>query len=126
MTTEQQSELEEIKQLISDRFDQQDEKINEIKIEIVKVESRLGQKVTETEFKLGQNMNEVESKLSQKITETEFKLSQKITETESKLGQDIVGIKVDTTWIKWLFGGLLSFILILLSVIITVIFKLIS
>ncbi|MEM8675878.1 MAG: hypothetical protein AAGF83_18690 [Cyanobacteria bacterium P01_G01_bin.67] len=71
-------------------------------------------------------MNEVESKLSQKITETEFKLSQKITETESKLGQEIVGIKVDTTWIKWLFGGLLSFFLILLSVIITVIFKLIS
>ncbi len=82
MTTEQQSELEEIKKLISDRFDKQDEKINEIRIEIVKV--------------------------------------------ESKLGQDIAGIKVDVTWIKWLFGGLLSFILILLSVIITVIFKLIT
>lgn len=93
MTTEQQSELEEIKNLISDRFDKQeqkisdrfdkqDEKINEIRIEIVKV--------------------------------------------ESKLGQDIAGIKVDVTWIKWLFGGLLSFILILLSVIITVIFKLIT
>ncbi|MEM8675877.1 MAG: hypothetical protein AAGF83_18685 [Cyanobacteria bacterium P01_G01_bin.67] len=46
MTTEQQSELEEIKQLISDRFDKQDEKINEIKIEMVKVESRLVQKIT--------------------------------------------------------------------------------
>ena len=104
MTTEQQSELEEIKKLISDRFDEQDkkisdrfdkqdEKINEIRIEIVKVESRLGEKINEV---------------------------------ESKLGQDIAGLKVDTTWIKWLFGGLLSFILILLSVIITVIFKLIS
>jgi hypothetical protein len=58
--------MEEIKKLISDRFDQQDEKINDIRIELA-------------------------------------------------------GIKVDTTWIKWLFGGLLSFILILLSVIITVI-----
>lgn len=71
MTTESQSQLEEIKQLIDDRFDKQDEKINDIRIELA-------------------------------------------------------GIKVDTTWIKWLFGGLLSFILILLSVIITVIFKLIS
>lgn len=71
MTTEQQLELQEIKKLISARFDQQDEKINDIRIELV-------------------------------------------------------GIKVDTTWIKWLFGGLLSFILILLSVIITVIFKLIA
>ena len=104
MTTEQPSELEEIKKLISDRFDKQDQKISdrfdkqdqkisEIKIEIVKVESRLGQKINEV---------------------------------ESKLGQEIAGIKVDTTWIKWLFGGLLSFILILLRVIITVIFKLIS
>jgi hypothetical protein len=71
MTTEQQLELEEIKKLIADRFDKQDEKINDIRIELA-------------------------------------------------------GIKVDTTWIKWLFGGLLSFILILLSVIITVIFKLIA
>ncbi|MGB5633360.1 MAG: hypothetical protein WBM44_09270 [Waterburya sp.] len=93
MTTEQPSELEEIKKLISDRFDKQDQKISEIKIEIVKVESKLGQKINEV---------------------------------ESKLGQEIAGIKVDTTWIKWLFGGLLSFILILLSVIITVTFKLIS
>jgi hypothetical protein len=71
MTTEQQLELEEIKKLIRDRFDKQDEKINDIRIELA-------------------------------------------------------GIKVDTVWIKWLFGGLLSFILILLSVIITVIFKLIG
>lgn len=63
--------MEEIQKLIGDRFDQQDEKINDIRIELA-------------------------------------------------------GIKVDTTWIKWLFGGLLSFILILLSVIITVIFKLIA
>ncbi|MEM8718667.1 MAG: hypothetical protein AAGE84_05085 [Cyanobacteria bacterium P01_G01_bin.39] len=93
MTTEQQSDLEEIKKLISDRFDRQDEKINDIRIEIVKVESRLGEKINEV---------------------------------ESKLAQDLAGIKVDATWIKWLFGGLLSFILILLSVIITVIFKLIT
>ncbi|MEN9521510.1 MAG: hypothetical protein RLZZ381_4098 [Cyanobacteriota bacterium] len=71
MTTEQQLELEEIKKLIRDRFDKQDEKINDIRIELA-------------------------------------------------------GIKVDTTWNKWLFGGLLSFILILLSVIITVVFKLIG
>ena len=58
MTTEPQLELEEIKKLIGDRFDKQDEKINEIRIELA-------------------------------------------------------GIKVDTTWIKWLFGGLLSFILVL-------------
>ena len=88
-----ETELEQIKKLIEDRFDKQDEKISDIKIEIVKVESRL---------------------------------NQKIGETESKLGQEIAGIKVDTTWIKWLFGGLLSFILILLSILITVLFKLVG
>ena len=71
MNTEKQSELEEIKKLINDRFDKQDEKINEIRIELA-------------------------------------------------------GIKVDNTWIKWLFGGLLSFILLLLSVILTVLFKLVG
>lgn len=71
MTTESQSQLEEIEKLIGDRFGKQDEKINNIRIELA-------------------------------------------------------GIKVDITWIKWLFGGLLSFILILLRVIITVIFKLIN
>ncbi|PSB10845.1 hypothetical protein C7B62_07910 [Pleurocapsa sp. CCALA 161] len=71
MTTKQQLKLKEIKKLIGDRFYKQDEKINDIRIELA-------------------------------------------------------GIKVDTAYIKWLFGGLLSFILILLSVIITVIFKLIG
>jgi hypothetical protein len=52
--TEQQLELKEIKKLISDRFDKQDEKINDIRIELA-------------------------------------------------------GIKVDTTWIKWLFGGASTF-----------------
>ena len=103
-----QTEAEELRKIISDRFDETDRKletqINEIKIEIVKVESRL----------------------NQKIGETESKLNQKIGETESKLGQEIAGIKVDITWIKWLFGGLLSFILILLSILITVLFKLVG
>ena len=92
-----QTEAEELRKIISDRFDETDRKletqINEIKIEIVKVESRL---------------------------------NQKIGEAESKLGQEIAGIKVDITWIKWLFGGLLSFILILLSILITVLFKLVG
>ena len=80
MATEQQKELEELKKLISDRFGQIDRRlenqINELKIEIVK--------------------------------------------SESKLSQELTKIQVDTTWIKWLLGGLLSFILVLLSVIITV------
>ena len=104
MDTEQQSELEEIKKLIERRFDKQDEKIGDLKIEIVKSESRLNQKI-----------NEVESKLGQEITQVNAKLS-----------EQIAGIKVDTTWIKWLFGGLLSFILILLSLIITILFKFVT
>ena len=82
MATEQQPKLEEIKQLISDRFDKQDEKISD-------------------RF----------DKQDEKINDIRI---------------EIAGIKVDTAWIKWLFGGLLSFILILLSVIITVIFKLVG
>ena len=34
MDTQQQSELEDIKKLINDRFDKQDEKINQIRIEL--------------------------------------------------------------------------------------------
>ena len=82
MTTESQSQIEEIKQLIGDRFDKQDQKIS-------------------NRF----------DKQDEKINDIRIELA---------------GIKVDTTWIKWLFGGLLSFILILLRVIITVIFKLIN
>jgi actin-related protein len=107
MTTEQQQESEELRKLISDRFDQIDRRletqINELKIEIIKSES----------------------KLSQEIIKTESQLHQEIIKTESKLNQEIAKIKVDTTWIKWLFGGLLSLILLLLSVIITVLFKLV-
>ncbi len=94
MTTEKETEIE---RLIVARFDQIDRKlenqINEIKIEIVKVESRLGQEMTKV---------------------------------ESRLGQEIAKIKVDVNWIKWLFGGLLSAILILLSIIITILFKLVN
>ena len=125
-----QTEAEELRKIISDRFDETDRKletqINEIKIEIVKVESRLERKIGEAESKLNQKISETESKLNQKIGETESKLNQKIGEAESKLGQEIAGIKVDITWIKWLFGGLLSFILILLSILITVLFKLVG
>ena len=137
MNTEQQSGLEEIKKLINDRFDKQDEKINDLKLEIVKSESRVNQRITESESKLGQeitkvdakigqSINEVESKLGQKINEVESKLSQEITKVDAKFSEQIAGIKVDITWIKWLFGGLLSFILLLLCVILTVLFKLVG
>jgi archaellum component FlaC len=141
MNTEQQKESEELKKFISDRFDQIDRRletqINELKIEVVKVESRLSQEINGVESKLSQKINGVESKLSQKINGVESKLSQEINGVESKLSQEIIkvdaklgeqigGIKVDITWIKWLFGGLLSFILVLLSVIITVLFKLVG
>ena len=93
MTTEGQLELEEIKKLIGDRFDKQEEKIN-------------------ARF----------DKQEEKINARFDKQDEKISDIRIKLAE----IKVDTTWIKWLFSGLLSFILILLSVIITVIFKLVS
>ena len=93
MTTEGQLELEEIKKLIGDRFDKQDEKISD-------------------RF----------DKQDEKISDRFDKQDEKINDIRIELAE----IKVDTTWIKWLFGGLLSFILILLSVIITVIFKLVE
>ena len=97
MTTEGQTEIEELKKLLGAHFDQIDrqleKQINELKIEIIKSES---------------------------------KLSQEITKVDAKLGEQIATLKVDTTWIKWLFGGLLSFILVLLSIIITVLFKLVG
>ena len=61
------------------------------------------------------------------------KLEQKIDTKLDAIGKEITDIKVsqaalsnDNTWIKWLFGGLLSFILVLLSVIITLLFKLVG
>lgn len=114
-----QTESEELRKLISDRFDQSDRqleaRINEIKIEIVKVEAKLSREIVK-----------VKSDLSQEINQLDFKLSQEINAVDSKLSQEIVKIKVDTTWIKWLFGGLLSAILILLSIIITLLFKLVE
>ena len=105
MATEKETEIE---RLIVARFDRIDRKlenqINEIKIEMVKVESRLGQEINKLESRLGKE----------------------IVQVESKLGQEIARIKVDVNWIKWLFGGLLSAILILLSIIITILFKLVN
>ncbi len=104
MNTEQQSELEEIKQLISARFDKQEEKINA-------------------------RFDKQEEKINARFDKQDEKINARFDKQEEKINDiriELNGIKVDTTWIKWLFGGLLSFILILLSVIITVIFKLIS
>ena len=61
-------------------------------------------------------------KQDEKINARFDKQDEKISDLKIELAE----IKVNTTWIKWLFGGLLSFILILLSVIITVIFKLVG
>lgn len=55
------------------------------------------------------------------------KVDEKFKDIDKELENIRTGIailKVDTTWIKWLFGGLLSFVLILLSIILTVLFKL--
>lgn len=92
-----QPESEEIIKLIGDRFDQSDKKL-ETKINEVKIE-----------------IIQVKSDLNKEIAEVDF-----------KLGKEIGKLTVDVGWIKWLFGGLLSFILILLSIIVTLLFKLVS
>jgi hypothetical protein len=71
---------------------------------------------------ISDRFDQIDRRLETQINE----LKMEIIKSESKLNQEIVKIKVDTTWIKWLFGGLLSFILVLLSVIITVLFKLVG
>ncbi|MGL6344531.1 MAG: hypothetical protein ACRC80_35950 [Waterburya sp.] len=92
-----QTESEKLRKLISDRFDQIDRQL-EARINEIKIE----------------------------IVKVDSKLSQEINKVESRVTQEIAKIKVDTTWIKWLFGGLLSFILILLSILITLLFKLVE
>lgn len=71
---------------------------------------------------------ETEAKILERLEKLEEKFDQGIKE----LGKNINDIKVsqarltnDNSWIKWLFGGLLSFILILLSIIISLLFKLV-
>ncbi len=73
---------------------------------------------TETNIKILEKLEKIEAKFDDKLTE----LNKEI--TQIKVSQ--AGLSNDNSWIKWLFGGLLSFILILLSIIITLLFKLVS
>ena len=78
MTTKQgkqNSELIEIKNLINDRFNQLDRKLDATRAE-------LKQEITETR-----------AELKQEITETRAELKQEITETRAELKQDISNVK---------------------------------
>ena len=101
--TIQQSELLEIKEFIRERFDKQNEKINE--------------RFDKQDEKINERFNKQDEKINQLIQKQDEKINE--------LKIDLAKIKVDTIWIKWLFGGLLSAILILLSLILTTLFKLI-
>ena len=70
-------------------------------------------------------MEKIENQIVNKLDNIERQLT--------SLNKDVTDIKIsqarlqnDNSWIKWLFGGLLSFILILLSIIITLLFKLVN
>ena len=80
------------------------------------------EKETEIERLIVDRFEQIDRKLENQINEIKIK----IVKVEFRLGQEIARIKVDVNWIKWLFGGLLSAILILLSIIITILFKLVN
>lgn len=73
---------------------------------------------TETDIKVLEKLDKIEAKFDDKLTE----LNKKI--TQIKVSQ--AALSNDNSWIKWLFGGLLSCVLILLSIIITLLFKLVN
>lgn len=73
---------------------------------------------TETDIKILEKLDKIEAKFDDKLTE----LNKEI--TQIKISQ--AALSNDNSWIKWLFGGLLSFVLILLSIIITLLFKLVN
>ncbi len=74
-------------------------------------------------------LEEIKKQIGDRFDKQDEKINARFDKQDEKISDiriELAEIKVDTTWIKWLFGGLLSFILILLSVIITMIFKLVS
>ena len=73
---------------------------------------------TETDVKILEKLDKLEAKFDDKLTE----LNKEITQV--KVSQ--AALSNDNSWIKWLFGGLLSFVLILLSIIIILLFKLVN
>ena len=75
------------------------------------------------------DLERIEKLIGDRFDKQDQKISDRFDKQDEKINDirvDLAVLKVYITWVKWLFGGLLSFILILLSVIIIVIFKLIS
>lgn len=80
---------------------------------------------TELENRIIKKLDRLETKIDDGLKEVNQKfdtISKEV--TEIKMSQ--TGLARDNAWIKWLFGGLFSFILILLSILITVLFKLVD
>ena len=73
MTTTSNTELQELKEFISDRFNQLDRKIDTVKAE-------LKQEITEVKAELKQEITEVKSELKQEIAEVKLELKQEMSD----------------------------------------------
>ena len=93
------AELLEIKNLIGDRFNQLDRKLDENKAElkqdIARVESKLEKQITQVESKLENQITQSESRLEKQITQVESKLEKQITQVESKLEKQVIKVEGD-------------------------------
>ena len=83
-----------------------------------KIEIDVGQKLDQLADEIANNKTQ--------IIESKNELSNKISNTENQLATEIKLVKNDLTWIKWLFGIFSSLIIVLLSTILTVLFKLLG
>ena len=83
-----------------------------------KIEIDVGQKLDQLADEIANNKTQ--------IVESKNELSNKISNTKNQLATEIKLVKNDLTWIKWLFGIFSSLIIVLLSTILTVLFKLLG
>ena len=83
-----------------------------------KIEIDVGQKLDQLADEIANNKTQ--------IVESKNELSNKISNTKNQLATEIKLVKNDLTLIKWLFGIFSSLIIVLLSTILTVLFKLLG
>lgn len=90
------------------------EEFAKVREDLVRVESRLGTKITSMEGQLETKTTSLEGRLTTKIAEVEGRLETKITSVEGRLETKIVEVKSDI--IRWMFGFFVAILIAILGI----------
>jgi hypothetical protein len=89
------------------------EGIAKVREDLMRVEGRLGTKITLMEGQLGAKITSMEGQLETKTTSLEGRLTTKIAEVEGRLEVKIVEVKSDV--IRWMFGFFVAILIAILG-----------